>query len=106
MTSSHMPSEKYSCSGSPLKLSKDKTAMDGLSGSRSDPDSLSGARTVADIRRAVKGGELPVYQIGAWPRVRWVDVIRWICSQRAPVTSHAQGRVAEILEREEKKAHK
>ena len=31
--SSTMPSAKYSCSGSPLKLSKGSTAIDGLSGS-------------------------------------------------------------------------
>jgi len=31
--SSVMPSEKYSCSGSPLILIKGKTAMEGLSGS-------------------------------------------------------------------------
>ena len=32
MRSSVMPSEKYPCSGSPLRLSKGKTAIDGLSG--------------------------------------------------------------------------
>jgi len=33
MISSTMPSAKYSCSGSPLILSKGSTATDGLSGS-------------------------------------------------------------------------
>ena len=61
---------------------------------------------VRQIRRAVKCGELPVYQVGAWLRVRWVEVIRWICSQRVPTTSHARQRVAEVLEREAKKAHR
>ena len=32
MMSSAMPSEKYSCSGSPLMLVKARTAIDGLSG--------------------------------------------------------------------------
>ena len=32
MMSSLMPSEKYSCSGSPLKLTKGSTAMAGRSG--------------------------------------------------------------------------
>ena len=32
MMSSLMPSEKYSCSGSPLMLTKGKTAIDGRSG--------------------------------------------------------------------------
>ena len=32
MISSTMPSAKYSCSGSPLRLAKGKTAIDGLSG--------------------------------------------------------------------------
>jgi len=32
MISSTMPSAKYSCSGSPLRLAKGNTAIDGLSG--------------------------------------------------------------------------
>ena len=32
MMSSAMPSEKYSCSGSPLKFANGSTAIDGLSG--------------------------------------------------------------------------
>src|SRR5689334_14574990 len=35
MISSTMPSAKYSCSGSPLRLAKGSTAIDGLSGSGS-----------------------------------------------------------------------
>ncbi len=55
---------------------------------------------VRQLRRAVKLGELTVYQVSDWPRVRWRDVVRWIDAQRAPSTSHASRRVAEILARE------
>ncbi len=54
------------------------------------------------FRRAIEEGGLAVFTVGAWPRVRWVDVIRWICSQRVPPTSHAKQRVAEVLARESK----
>ena len=54
---------------------------------------------VRQLRRAVKSGGLPVYQIGGWPRVRWGDVIRWVLSQRVAPTSHAARRVAEVLAR-------
>ncbi len=55
---------------------------------------------VRQLRRAVKLGELTVYRVGEWPRVRWNDVLRWIEAQRAPVTCHAKRRVAEVLARE------
>ncbi len=55
---------------------------------------------VRQLRRATGLGELSVYQVGSWPRVRWNDVLRWIEAQRAPVTSHARRRVAEVLARE------
>ena len=55
---------------------------------------------VRQLRRATMLGELAVYQVGHWPRVRWHDVLRWIDAQRVPVTSHARHRVAEILARE------
>lgn len=58
---------------------------------------------VRQLRQAAKRGELPVYQVGAWPRVRWAEVIRWICAQRVSPTSHAKRRVAEVLEREDRK---
>jgi excisionase family DNA binding protein len=35
------------------------------------------------IRRACASGELPVYQIGGWPRVRWPEVRAWIESRRS-----------------------
>jgi hypothetical protein len=34
------------------------------------------------FRRAVLNGELPVFDIGDWPRVRWNDVVAWIESNR------------------------
>ena len=55
---------------------------------------------VRQLRRATGLGELSVYQVGRWPRVRWHDVLRWIKAQRAPVTCHAKRRVAEVLARE------
>ncbi len=30
------------------------------------------------LRRAIQAGEVSVYQIGSWPRVRWRDVVEWI----------------------------
>ena len=30
------------------------------------------------LRRAIQAGEVSVYQIGSWPRVRWRDVVAWI----------------------------
>ena len=49
------------------------------------------------LRRAVKRGELSVYQVGGWPRVRWRDVDQWVTRQRVSATPHARSRVAEIL---------
>lgn len=34
------------------------------------------------IRRARDVGQLPVYRIGGWDRVRWLDVLAWIESRR------------------------
>jgi excisionase family DNA binding protein len=51
---------------------------------------------VRQIRRAVKCGDLPAYQVGAWPRVRRSDLSRWISSQRVRPTDHAHRRLAEI----------
>jgi len=30
------------------------------------------------FRRGVECGELAVFDVGAWPRVRWSDVLDWI----------------------------
>ena len=35
------------------------------------------------FRRAEIQGELPVYRVGGWPRVRWVDVLDWIEAHRS-----------------------
>ncbi len=55
---------------------------------------------VRQLRRAAKRGELQLYSVGAWPRVRWRDVLRWIDRQRVRATLHAEQRVAEVLARE------
>ena len=34
------------------------------------------------IDRAVESGALPVYDMGAWPRVRWADVTQWVEAQQ------------------------
>ena len=34
------------------------------------------------IRRAIEAGELPVYDVGGWPRLRWSEVVAWIEDQR------------------------
>ena len=31
---------------------------------------------------AIEEGSIPLYDIGAWPRLRWADVIEWIESTR------------------------
>ncbi len=59
---------------------------------------------VRQIRRAVRCGDLPAYQIGAWPRVRRSDLFRWISSQRVRPTDHAHRRLAEVRARERKKS--
>ncbi len=51
------------------------------------------------LRAAVRCGAIPAYQTGAWVRVRWTDVVAWIESLRAPTSSHARRRVAEIMAR-------
>ncbi len=56
--------------------------------------------SVRQLRRARSLRELEVYQIGEWPRVRWVDVVRWIESKRVRPTDHARSRVEELLARE------
>ena len=51
------------------------------------------------LDRAIASGDVPKFLIGGWPRVRWRDVVRWIESQRVPISRHAANRLAE-LERE------
>lgn len=55
---------------------------------------------VRQLRRAIRQGEFPVYRLGTWPRVRWVEVVQWISGQRVPATPHAVRRLAEVLARE------
>src|SRR5215831_8599995 len=52
MTSSTMPSEKYSCSGSPLMFWNGRTAIDGLSG-RGREESATGA-TVDEVSPPIR----------------------------------------------------
>lgn len=42
------------------------------------------------LRRARERGELPTYQLGAWPRVRWHDVLLWIAARRRPAQAETQ----------------
>ncbi len=59
------------------------------------------------LRAAVRSGDLPAHRMTPAARTTYVfegDLVRWLRSQRAPVTSeHAQRRVAELL-REERAA--
>ena len=56
----------------------------------SEPDALitlpAAARRLGigrrQLKRAVHGGELPLFRIGGWPRVRWRDVLAWIEGRR------------------------
>ena len=36
------------------------------------------------FRRAIEDGELPVYDVGGWPRLRWSEVLRFIEAHRRP----------------------
>ena len=51
MRSSLMPSEKYSCSGSPLKLMNGRTAMAGRSGSGRRDETFAGSAKAVPWRR-------------------------------------------------------
>jgi len=51
------------------------------------------------LDRAIAHGEVPVFMIGGWPRVRWREVVAWIESNRVRPTRHAEERVRELLER-------
>ena len=45
---------------------------------------------VRQLRRARDRGELAVFIIGGWSRVRWDDVISWITRQRLVVPQSGQ----------------
>src|SRR5690348_7879188 len=72
MISSTMPSAKYSCSGSPLRLAKGSTAIDGLSGSASGaaaPTRAPSALPSPACGRAVRGNSgiaEPQLRCGVW----------------------------------------
>ena len=46
--------------------------------------------SMRQLRRARERGELAIYLIGGWPRVRWVDVVAWIESRRQTVRATAR----------------
>jgi len=43
------------------------------------------------INRAIASGELPVYAVGGWDRVRWSEVIAWIETTKKVVAAHSLG---------------
>jgi excisionase family DNA binding protein len=42
------------------------------------------------VRRAVAQGDLPVFDLGGWPRVRWSDVELWFASPKRRSGSEAR----------------
>jgi hypothetical protein len=53
------------------------------------------------LRRQIRAGAIPVYTADCRrPRVLFREVEAWLRSTVAPVTRHAEGRVAELLRRE------
>ena len=34
------------------------------------------------LKRGIDSGQLPVYDVGGWPRVRWREVLTWIETRR------------------------
>jgi len=47
------------------------------------------------LRRAIAEDELKVFDIGAWPRLRWSEVLAWVEAKRRPplaTTSPPAGR--------------
>lgn len=75
-----------------------------------DHDTIRGAAKRVGIgervlREAVRRGDVPLYRApGAWPRVAVAEVVAWLRAHRAPVTDHAERRLAEVLEREDRRA--
>ena len=47
------------------------------------------------LRRAVAHGDLEVFDIGGWPRVRWQDVLAWIEATRRDTRAAAEAGDAE-----------
>ena len=41
---------------------------------------------IRQLRRGIDRGQLPAYDVGGWPRLRWREVVAWIESQRRPGT--------------------
>ena len=38
------------------------------------------------FRRAVKTGDLPVYDVGGWPRLKWEEIAAWLDRRRRRAT--------------------
>ena len=34
------------------------------------------------FRRAVEAGDLPVYDVGGWPRLKWEEITAWLDRRR------------------------
>lgn len=47
------------------------------------------------IRRARDRGQLTLYQVGGWPRVRWREVLVWIECKRRGVEHHRKAKKAQ-----------
>ena len=39
------------------------------------------------FHRAIEGGELAVYDVGGWPRLRWDEIQQWLEGKRRPVAN-------------------
>ena len=42
------------------------------------------------FRRAIESGELPVYDVGGWPRLRWDEVRQWLDGKRRRVVNQSE----------------
>jgi hypothetical protein len=49
---------------------------------------------------ATERGELALYLVNGWPRVRFDEAMAWLQSCRSRPTAHAQDRLREVLQRE------
>lgn len=43
------------------------------------------------LRQAIDRGELPVFDVGGWPRLSWRDVLAWIESTKRTVRDGPSG---------------
>ena len=43
---------------------------------------------IRQLRRGIDRGELAVFDVGGWPRLRWNDVLAWIETQRRTGPRH------------------